>query len=88
VRVTVWVRGAEIELREMREGELSRLELRVWLDLWPDIVRNIDALRSEPEPEGEARWPEPPRPVEGSCPCDMLDDIADWLDSVRLCLVA
>jgi len=55
VRVTVWVRGAEIELREMREGELSRLELSVWLDLWRDIVRNTDALRVEPEPEGIAR---------------------------------
>jgi len=49
VQVTVWVRRAEIELREMREGELSRLELSVWLDLWRDIVRHTDVLRVEPE---------------------------------------
>ena len=57
----------------------------MWLDLWRDKVRNIDALKREPELEGEARWPKPPRAAEGSCPCDMLDVIAEWLESPRLC---
>jgi len=55
------------KLSEMREGELSRLELRVWLDLWCDNVQNIEALKREPELEGDARWPEPLRAVEGLC---------------------
>ena len=45
VRLRVCVRGAEMELREIMEGEFRRLEARVFVERCRERVRNMDEVR-------------------------------------------
>ena len=51
VRLRVCVRGAEMELREMVEGEFRRLEATVFVERCRERVRNMDEARWELDPE-------------------------------------
>lgn len=88
VRIAVCVRGAEIEWREINDGEVSGLP---WLSLVFDIVRDmvLNADRLIPEPlELSARCPRLARPPLGGVPCDSTDvrvTSEDGPDPSRLC---
>ena len=47
--------GAEMELREIMEGELRRLEARVFVERCRERVWNMDEVRWELDPEGVGR---------------------------------
>lgn len=81
VRVTVWVSGDEMELSEIMDGEVIRADASVCVERWRESVRNIEALSTEPEPEGLCR-----------CEARLVDsrpgadDSAELLESFRACV--
>lgn len=75
MRVRVCESGAEMEFKEIRDGEF-KLTL-----LCREIVRKGAKLRREPEPDGEGRWDG--RSCDDSCPCELSGDTSEKLESAR-----
>lgn len=85
MRTRVWVRGEEMELSEMREGEVRGLwaELRVVVDFWRERVRKGELLRRDPDPDWEGRWEA--RLRDASRPWEPSDERMEGPESLRAC---